>query len=205
MYLVKTPDIIKPFAKDFLWQVKTTAKEIYLTFDDGPVPGVTDVVLDLLKEYNAKATFFCLGKNVESHPELYERILHDGHTVGNHTYDHPDGWKTGNFSYFRNILKASRSIDTTLFRPPYGRITPNQVSALKKRFTPVMWSVLSADYDNSIDGAQCLQNVLNNVDNGSIVVFHDSLKAKKNMLFALEGSLRYFNEDGYTLRAITAP
>lgn len=204
MYLVKTPDIIKPFAKDFLWQVATTAKEIYLTFDDGPTPGVTDVVLDLLKEFNAKATFFCLGKNVEAHPALYERILNDGHTVGNHTYDHPDGWKTNNFSYFRNILKASQSIDSTLFRPPYGRITPNQVIALKKRFTPVMWSVLSADYDNSIDGEQCLQNVLNNVDNGSIVVFHDTLKAKKNMLFALEGSLRYFNEDGYTLRAITA-
>ncbi len=205
MYLVKTPEIIKPFAKDFLWQIATDKKEIYLTFDDGPTPGVTDVVLDLLLGYDAKATFFCLGKNVEAQPELYSRILNEGHAVGNHTYDHPDGWKTNNFTYLRSILKASRTIDSNLFRPPYGRITPNQVKAIKKKFRPVMWSVLSADYDNTIDGEQCLKNVLNNIDNGSIIVFHDSLKAKKNMLYALEESLRYFQEDGYTLRAITSP
>ncbi len=203
MYLVKTPSIIKPIAKDFLWNISTSEKEIYLTFDDGPTPGVTNIVLDLLKKYSASATFFCLGKNVEAHPEIFARIKSEGHSIGNHTWDHPDGWKTHDISYLKNVLKASQQISGKLFRPPYGRITPAQVNAIKKRYLPVMWSVLSADFDKSISKEQCLDNVLNNVENGSIIVFHDSEKAKKNMLYALEESLLFFTSEGYTLRAIS--
>jgi peptidoglycan/xylan/chitin deacetylase (PgdA/CDA1 family) len=143
MYLVKTPSLLKPFAKDLLWHVETTSKELYLTFDDGPTPQVTEKALELLKRYHANATFFCLGKNVEEHPSIYQRVLDDGHAVGNHSYDHPDGWKTGPFSYLRNVARARPFVDSALFRPPYGRITPAQVSALKKKFTLVIRGVSS--------------------------------------------------------------
>ena len=202
MYLVKTPSLLKPLAKDFLWHVSTTEREVYFTFDDGPTPGVTDEVLSLLARYDAKATFFCLGKNAEEHPEFMSRIQREGHTIGNHTYDHPDGWKTNQLAYLRSVIRANASIHSTLFRPPYGRITPAQSSALKKRFQLVMWDVLSADFDTSKSPEQCLENVVKHVQPGSIVVFHDSLKAAKNMLFALEGSLEYLSKEGYIFRAL---
>jgi peptidoglycan/xylan/chitin deacetylase (PgdA/CDA1 family) len=203
MYLVKTPDVIKPLAKDLLWSVSTTHKEIYLTFDDGPTPGVTNQVLDILSAYHAKATFFCLGKNVELHTALFKRILSEGHVVGNHSYDHPDGWKTSPFSYLRNVVRARNSISSSLFRPPYGRITPAQVSALKNQFTLVMWDVLSADFDSNKTPEQCLKHVVDHGKPGSIVVFHDSIKAERNMLYALEGSLKHFSEQGYIFRALS--
>ncbi|MFN5620686.1 MAG: polysaccharide deacetylase family protein [Flavobacteriales bacterium] len=203
MYFVKTPDVLKPLAKDLLWHVHTTRKEIYLTFDDGPTPGVTEQALDILRAYNAHATFFCLGKNVELYPSIFERITAEGHTVGNHSYDHPDGWKTAPFSYLRNVTRAGNFISSSLFRPPYGRITPAQVSALKKRYTLVMWDVLSADFDLNKTPEQCLKHVTENGKPGSIVVFHDSVKAERNMRFALEGSLAYFSEQGYIFRALS--
>lgn len=203
MYLVKTPSIVKPLAKEFLWSISTSEKEIYLTFDDGPTPGVTNKVLDLLKSFSAHGTFFCLGKNVLAYPDIYKRIRSEGHSVGNHTWDHPDGWKTNDYTYLKNIARARKVIDTALFRPPYGRITPSQVRAIKNKFQLVMWSVLSADFDKTISKEQCLSNVLNNTENGSIIVFHDSEKAKENMLYALEECLEFFTNEGYTLRAIT--
>lgn len=204
MYLVKTPSLLKPLAKDLLWHVPTDKREVYFTFDDGPTPGVTEAALDLLQKYDAKATFFCLGKNAESHPELFARIVGAGHAIGNHTYDHPDGWKTTPMAYLRNVIEAKRSIHSKLFRPPYGRITPAQVNALKSRFRLVMWDVLSADFDTSNTPRQCYENVVNNVTHGSIVVFHDSLKAQTNMLFALERSLEHLSREGYIFRALTA-
>jgi peptidoglycan/xylan/chitin deacetylase (PgdA/CDA1 family) len=203
MYLVRTPSIIKPVAKDFIWNIPTTEKVIYLTFDDGPTPGVTDQALDLLLQYSAKATFFCLGKNVASNPELYQRIKEEGHTIGNHSWDHPDGWKTHDISYYKNVIRADQIIESSFFRPPYGRIKLNQAKVLKKRFQLIMWTVLSADFDASVTPEICLQNVINNVDQGSIIVFHDSEKAKRNMLYALEESLKFFTEEGYTFRAIS--
>lgn len=203
MYLVRTPSIIKPVAKDFIWNIPTTEKEIYLTFDDGPTPGVTNLALDLLLQYNAKATFFCLGKNVTSNPELYRRIKEEGHAIGNHSWDHPDGWKTHDISYYKNVIRADQIIASSFFRPPYGRITLSQAKVLKKRFQLIMWTVLSADFDAAVTPEICLQNVINNVDQGSIIVFHDSEKAKRNMLYALEESLKFFTEEGYTFRAIS--
>jgi len=203
MYLVKTPALLKPLAKDLLWHVETAQREVYFTFDDGPTPGVTEATLDLLKQYNAKATFFCLGKNTEANPELFSRIALEGHAIGNHTYDHPDGWKTSQITYLRSVLRAKQTISSKLFRPPYGRIMPAQVSALKNHFQLVMWDVLSADFDNANSPQQCYENVVNNATPGSIVVFHDSMKASTNMLYALERSLDYLSRDGYIFRALS--
>ena len=204
MYLVKTPSLLKPLAKDLLWHVTTTQREVYITFDDGPTPGVTGAALDLLNRFDAKATFFCLGKNVEANPELYSRISAEGHAIGNHTFDHPDGWKTNHFAYLRNVLLAKANIQSSLFRPPYGRITPAQVTALKNHFRLVMWDVLSADFDSANSPQQCYENVVENVTPGSIVVFHDSLKAQANMLYALERSLEHLSSEGYIFRALSA-
>jgi len=203
MYLIKTPALLKPLAKDLLWHVETAQREVYFTFDDGPTPGVTEPTLDLLKQYNAQGTFFCLGKNTEANPELFSRIALEGHAVGNHTYDHPDGWKTSQIAYLRNVVSAKKTITSNLFRPPYGRITPAQVNALKNHFQLVMWDVLSADFDSNNSPEQCYENVVKNVNPGSIVVFHDSLKASTNMLFALERSLDYLSRDGYIFRALS--
>ncbi|MBL0314391.1 MAG: polysaccharide deacetylase family protein [Flavobacteriales bacterium] len=205
MYLVRTPSLVKPLARDFVWSIPTSEQELYITFDDGPTPGVTDTALDILKKYEAKATFFCLGKNVVEHPALYQRILNEGHSIGNHSWDHPDGWKTSDISYLKNALRAGQHIQSGLFRPPYGRITLSQAKALRKKYQLIMWTVLSADFDPAVSPEKCLTNVLSNIDNGSIIVFHDSLKAKKNMLYALEESLKFFCEEGYTLRPITSP
>jgi peptidoglycan-N-acetylglucosamine deacetylase len=203
MYLVKTPSLLKPLAKDFLWHVHTSEREVYFTFDDGPTPGVTEQALDLLKRYHAKATFFCLGKNAEMNAALLQRTITEGHSIGNHTFDHPDGWKTNQFTYLRNVLRAEPFIASMLFRPPYGRITPAQVNALKRRFQLVMWDVLSADFDTTKTPEQCLQHVVKHVQPGSIVVFHDSVKASTNMLYALEGSLDFLTREGYIFRALS--
>lgn len=205
MYLVKTPSLLKPLAKDFLWHVPTVGNELYLTFDDGPTPNVTDKALNLLQRFHAHATFFCLGKNVIENPSLYARLIAEGHSIGNHSFDHPDGWKTGQLRYLRNVLRAGEVIDSPLFRPPYGRITPAQVNALKKRYRLVMWDVLSADFDPAKTPQQCLQHVIQHTVAGSIVVFHDSVKAERNMLYALEGTLEHFSARGYILRALSYP
>lgn len=202
MYPVKIPSIIKPFAKDLLWTVDTQEKILYLTFDDGPIPDVTDKVLGTLKEYNAKATFFCLGKNVEAHPELFARIQEEGHAIGNHSYNHPDGWKTPLITYAKNVLQTDKIFKAKLFRPPYGRITLAQSAMLKKRFQIVMWHVISGDFDQSISKEKCLDNVLSNAEKGSIIVFHDSLKAASNVHFALEGTLKHFAAQSYRFHAI---
>lgn len=204
MYLVKTPSFVKPLARDLLWHVKTDRREVFLTFDDGPTPGVTEDVLNLLERFQAKATFFCLGKNAEQFPELYAQLIEAGHAVGNHSYSHPDGWKTGQTKYLRDVVLASRCINSNLFRPPYGHITPAQVNAIKKKYTIVMWDVLSADFDAAKSPEQCLEHVCRHTGPGSIVVFHDSVKARKNMLFALEGSLEYLAGQGYILRSLSS-
>ncbi len=202
MYPVKTPALLKPLAKDLLWHIEDVEKKIYLTFDDGPTPGVTEEILKRLSRYQALATFFCLGKNIQAHTALYSHILTQGHQVGNHTYDHPDGWKTSNYSYFKNVLRANEFCNSPLFRPPYGRITPGQAAALKRRYTIVMWDVLSADFDSDISAEQCLKNVIDHAHSGSIVVFHDSIKAHKKMLYALEGVLDHFSGLDYEFHSL---
>lgn len=204
-YLVRTPWILKKFYHECTWDLPTPAKVMYLTFDDGPHPVATPFVLDTLKKYNARATFFCIGKNVESHFDLYRRIIEEGHAVGNHTYDHLNGWNTDDGIYLDNIYKAKKIIDSHLFRPPYGRITKFQLKQLKAdkyKLQPIMWSVLSGDFDDAVSGSECYGTVVKNSKEGSIVVFHDSEKAFPRLEYALPLVLEYFSAKGFEFRSI---
>lgn len=196
------PGILTALFPRLTWHIPADTGELYLTFDDGPVAGVTPWVLDVLQTYNAKATFFCLGKNVRENPAIYERILDEGHAVGNHTYDHAKGWITGLEDYLDNVKRASYYIQSGLFRPPHGRLRPSQVTQLKKQYDIIMWNVLSCDFDQSISEETCLQNVLRFSQTGSIVVFHDSYKAQKNMQYALPRVLEHFSQQGYRFSAL---
>ena len=205
LYLVKTPWWIKKWLyPDYLWSMPRNQKKIYLTFDDGPHPVATAFILDALKKYNAAATFFCIGKNIAAHPDIYKRILSEGHATGNHTYDHLNGWKTKDKTYFENIIQASKYIDSRLFRPPYGRISRFQAkqAAEKMNFTIVMWSVLSADFDMAITPQKCWRNVKRSAGNGSIIVFHDSEKAMGRMAYALTETLEYFSKKGFVFEKL---
>lgn len=202
MYFVKTPEMLQPLMSDLLWSVHTFEKEVFLTFDDGPIPIVTEEVLDLLNEYDAKATFFCIGKNVIAHPQLYERIIQEGHKTGNHTNDHLNGTKTKHYTYLKNISGAATRIKSDLFRPPYGRITPAQVAALKNRYTIVMWDIITGDFDKNITVEKVVKNVLNNAREGSIIVFHDSIKAAPRMLPALKIVLDELSKSGFKFSAL---
>lgn len=202
MYLVRTPALLKPLFRDLIWSMPTDRKEIYITFDDGPIPEVTPWVLETLQMHKALATFFVLGKNAAANPTLLDRIRAEGHTVGNHTWDHLNGWKTAHRTYLRNVLRVGSLGSFRLFRPPYGRITRAQANALRDRFEVVMWDVLSADFDPAVSGERCLQNVTSNAGPGSIVVFHDSLKAEPRLRFALPRVLEHFAEQGYVFKAL---
>ena len=206
-YFVKTPWWLKKIYRHRLWQVATKEKIIYLTFDDGPHPVVTPFVLDELKKYQAKATFFCIGKNVADYPVLYNRIIDEGHKVGNHTQQHLNGWKTTNETYLSDVALAAGYIQSNLFRPPYGRLKSIQAKhisdAMKNKLAKiVMWDVLSGDFDESLSGEQCLQNVINHSSSGSIVVFHDSDKAFFRLQYALPKTLEFFSSRGYIFREL---
>ena len=206
-YFVKTPWWLKKIYRHRLWQVATKEKIIYLTFDDGPHPVVTPFVLDELKKYQAKATFFCIGKNVADYPVLYNRIIDEGHKVGNHTQQHLNGWKTNNETYLSDVALAAGYIQSNLFRPPYGRLKSIQAKhisdAMKNKLAKiVMWDVLSGDFDESLSGEQCLNNVINHSSNGSIVVFHDSDKAFSRLQYTLPKTLEFFSSRGYIFREL---
>ena len=203
MFLVKPPQILTKILSDVVWNIPSKEKTLYLTFDDGPVPETTTQVLNILDEYNAKATFFCVGENVEKHPALFTDILVRGHAVGNHTYNHLKGWKTGNNEYFENVEKADSLICSDLFRPPYGRISLSQKKVLQQTYNIVLWDVLSGDYNQNLTPEQCYKHVRKHAKKGSVVVFHDSVKAMKNMLFALPKTLAYFTALGYKFDALT--
>jgi peptidoglycan-N-acetylglucosamine deacetylase len=210
MYVVKIPWWLRFMYRSLIWQMPITdAKKIYLTFDDGPHEEATPFVLDQLKKYNAKASFFCIGKNVRAYPEIYTRIIAEGHTVGNHTNNHVNGWKVNNHFYINDIQQAADLIDSDFFRPPYGRMKRAVIRRMQKKVDSgestvhrlpsriVMWTVLAGDFDIKISKEQCLKNVLDHAGNGSIVVFHDSTKAWGHMSYALPYVLAHFAKDGY--------
>lgn len=204
MYLVKTPWWLrKLYSPELTWKIATEKKEVFLTFDDGPHPTITPFVLQCLKRYNAKATFFCIGKNVKQFPEVYRQILDEGHSVGNHTHDHLNGWKTGDIIYLKNVILAKEAIDSTLFRPPYGRISRSQVKELSPVFKIIMWDVLSGDFDVTLSPQRCFDNVASNSGPGSVIVFHDSEKAFPRLEHALPKALAFFAEKGYAMKAIS--
>jgi peptidoglycan/xylan/chitin deacetylase (PgdA/CDA1 family) len=207
MYLIKTSWWLKLFYPSFLWHKNESDKVLYLTFDDGPHPTATLFVLEQLKQYNAKATFFCIGKNVLEEPLIYQQILSEGHSVGNHTHNHLSGWKTDDAIYLENIQQAAKYIDSKLFRPPYGRIKKSQAKKLQpaasnQKFRIIMWDVLSGDFDTKISPEKCLSNVINHATTGSIIVFHDSTKAWERLSYTLPKTLEHFSKLGYTFKAL---
>ena len=202
MYIVRPTYLLRKIYPKAIWRVPTTEKKIYLTFDDGPVPSITTWVLDVLKKENIKATFFCVGENVSKNTEIYQRILDEKHAVGNHTYNHLKGWNTHGNQYVRNVIKCAEVVDSKLFRPPYGRIKNSQIALITKQYSVIMWDVLSGDYDKNTSPEQCLKNVTDNVRNGSIIVFHDSYKAQKNMEYALPKFIQYAKEKGFSFEVL---
>ena len=205
MYLVKSPWWLRALYPSLTWRIKTREKVLYLTFDDGPHETATPFVLDELQRYNAKATFFCIGKNVAAHPDIYQRILNEGHSVGNHTYNHVNGWKVSDAVYLEEIQQTAALVKSTLFRPPYGRIKRSQLKKLQtpnSKLQTIMWDVLSGDFDTNLTAEACLGYVLYHSKPGSIIVFHDSTKAMERMQYALPKVLAHFSKEGYVFKEI---
>lgn len=191
---ITPPKIIKKLFPELIWSMEQHRNEnVYLTFDDGPTPDTTPWILEILSNFNAKATFFCLGKNVEQHPELFKMIVDAGHAVGNHSYSHLKGWGIRTGIYIEDIDLADSYIKSNLFRPPYGRIKPRQIRRVSERYKLIMWNVLSRDYSSMISPRTCLRNVTKNVKPGSIIVFHDSKKAFRNLKYALPRTLQFID------------
>ena len=195
--LVHPPQLLRSFYKGSLWRMDKAQPVIYLTFDDGPITELTPWVLDVLKQYQVKATFFCVGENVSKNPDIFERIKSEGHQVGNHTYNHVKGWKVSKSQYLENIEKCQVLTKTNLFRPPYGRIKKSQFKTLLKDYQVVFWDVLSYDYDGLMTPKKCLDNSISYTRNGSIIVFHDNVKAQKNLKFALPHYIEHFLKLNY--------
>lgn len=208
-FWVKTNVALRWFFPNYLWKIKTSAKKVYLTFDDGPTPVVTPWVLAQLKQFEAKATFFCIGNNISKYPDLALQVQTAGHSIGNHTYHHCNGWKTSTTDYIENTTDCCETIrvnlDTTtqLFRPPYGKINLKQAKILRKKgYQIVMWDIISYDFDAATDPEQCVKNVIKNIRNGSIIVFHDSYKAEKNLRYALPKVLAFLHAKGYSFEKL---
>jgi len=205
MYLVKSPLLLKWYYPSLVWNKSRTDKVVYLTFDDGPIPVVTDFVLNTLKSFNCKATFFCIGDNITKHPEIFARLKSDGHAIGNHTFNHLKGWKTDDKTYIENFIKCQQLTQSNLFRPPYGRIKKSQITQLKSinpQLNIIMWDVLSGDFDLNLDPEKCYKNVIRNTENGSIIVFHDSLKAFDRLQVALPAALKFLTDQGYQFHTL---
>lgn len=209
-YWIKTNAIIKRYFSNYIWDIPNKENRIYLTFDDGPTPGVTEWVLELLKKENIKATFFCIGKNIEAQPNIFNSLVQEGHIIGNHTMNHLNGWKNLDENYLENtkqcetIIEKHQDKKPCLFRPPYGRIKRKQAIQLKKLgYKIIMWDVLSADFDTQITPEKCLKNVISSVKSGSIIVFHDSLKASKNLKYTLPKAIQHLKQNGFIFETIS--
>ncbi|MGZ3860598.1 MAG: polysaccharide deacetylase family protein [Flavisolibacter sp.] len=205
-YFIKTPWMVRRFFSSYTWRIPTTEKAVYLSFDDGPHPIITPWVLDQLKQCQARASFFCVGNNVEQYPQIYQSILEQGHAVGNHTYHHMNGWEVSVSDYLEDIARAATLIKTDLFRPPYGRIRSKQAEQIKTVIGAnaqiIMWDVLSADFDKTISKEACLDNVLSHLEAGSIIVFHDSEKAFPHLEYVLPKVLAHLQQEGYICRKL---
>ncbi|MBK5209139.1 MAG: polysaccharide deacetylase family protein [Flavobacteriaceae bacterium] len=220
-YFIKTPSLLKFILKNWVWRLSSKEKVLYLTFDDGPTLEITEWTLNELKKHKAKATFFCIGKNIAEHPEIFQKIIEEKHSVGNHTNNHLNGWKKPTSDYLKNIENAEKYFEensklktftlslvegqnSKLFRPPYGKLTLKQsVKIRKKGYKIVMWDVLSADFDPAVSNEKCLENVIRNIQNGSIIVFHDSVKASEKLKFVLPKVLEYYSYLGFEFSPLT--
>lgn len=200
--MFKTPFVLPLIYPDLTWKIKTKEKVIYLTFDDGPIPEITEFVLKTLKEYNTQATFFCIGENIQKHPDIFKKLVEGNHSIGNHTHNHLNGWKTEIDTYVDNVWQCDEilkqhGVETQLFRPPYGRIKKSQIKTLTTNYKLVMWDILTKDYNRSVNKETSLQRCIKQTEPGSIVVFHDSIKAAHNMQYILPRYLSYFTSLGY--------
>ncbi len=208
-YWIKTPRIIKRLFNNQVWDIPNNENKVYLTFDDGPTPEITEWVLEVLKQNNIKATFFCIGNNIQKYPEIFERVVGSGHAIGNHTFNHLQGWKTPTKTYLANIHLCEQEIqklknpNSKIFRPPYGKIRPSQSNKLRKLgYKIIMWDVLTADFDQNISPEKCLENATRKVTSGSVIVFHDSIKASVNLKYALPKTIEILKEKGFIFDVI---
>ena len=216
MFVHKTNFLMRALYPNFIWRIPTEKKEIFLTFDDGPIPEITEFVLEELDKYKAKATFFCIGGNIERYPDIFQKVVNQQHTIGNHTFNHVRGWDSGDEFYLDNFRKCETiiveqclksavengAIKNRKFRPPFGRIKRSQAKEILKTHDIVMWDVLTGDYDQSLSKERVLSKALQHTEQGSIVLFHDSIKASKNMMHALPKFLEYFSEQGYIFKSL---
>ncbi len=203
MYLVKTPQFVQSLFPNQIWKIPSSQKRVFLTFDDGPIPNVTHWVLEQLNQYNAKATFFCVGDNISKYPSIFEELKNEEHAIGNHTFHHLNGWFTENKEYLLDVKKGAVISKSNLFRPPYGKLKPSQSMFIQRHFNIIMWDILSGDFDTKITKQQCLDNVLQNISNGSIIVFHDSLKTIEKLEYVLPVVLKELYNQGYSMEAIS--
>lgn len=202
MMLYHTSDYVAKLFPKATFHMSRSEKVIYLTFDDGPHPDITKWVLQELKKYKAKATFFCVGENLQNHPEFVDLFYKEGHVIGNHTYNHLNGWKTPFMEYLKNVDKFQDVFKSELFRPPYGKVGLQQINALIEEFRVCLWDVLVGDFDKKMTSDQCLEHTLKHTDSGSILVFHDSLKAEQKMKLILPKVLEHFHKLGFIFEAI---
>lgn len=202
MYFVNAPFFLRWYYPNVLWNKSRKEKKLYLTFDDGPIPEITPWILDILAQYKVKATFFCVGENITKHPEIFQRLINEGHRIGNHTYNHLKGWETTDKAYTENVYKCHKLTQSNLFRPPYVRAKKSQLKMLKNDFDFVYWDVLSGDFDLKLTPEGCFQNIQKHTKNGSIIVFHDNIKAIPRVQFALPKTLEYFLAKGYTFEVL---
>ena len=200
--MVRPPMAFRFLYPGAVWNISTKEKIVYLTFDDGPIPEVTSKVLELLDQYHAKATFFCIGENVKKYPTIFSSLLASGHAIGNHTYHHYNSWKVRSGMYLKDVEEASKYISSTLFRPPYGKLKAGTFFSLRRKYTIIMWDVITCDFDVKVAKEKVFENVIMNAKEGSIIVFHDSKKASENMLYALPKVLAYYSEKGFRFEAI---
>jgi peptidoglycan/xylan/chitin deacetylase (PgdA/CDA1 family) len=210
-YWIKTNRFVKKIFSNYIWDIPNTENKIYLTFDDGPTPKITEWVLEELIKHNAKATFFCIGNNIKKHPEIFKKVIRQGHSVGNHTFNHLNGWKTSTAEYLKNTFLCEEQIleskiynlKSKIFRPPYGKIKASQAKRLRQLgYKIIMWDVLTADFDTTISGEKCLENATKSVTSGSIIIFHDSIKAFPHLEYTLPKALKYFKEKGFVFEKL---
>lgn len=202
MYFVKSPKIFDFIYPDLIWRIHTKEKKLYLTFDDGPDKNVTPELLKILNQFNAKATFFCVGKKVEKSSVLLNKIIKEGHSIGNHSYHHLKGKKVATNVFLDDVNLCSTLIPTNLFRPPFGSIKQSQIKLLKDQFKIFMWTVMPGDFDKNISKEKCLNRAIKHTKKGTIIVFHDNNEAKDKVFYTIPRYIEYFQKLGYTFEAL---